>query len=895
MEGALFRALERASKTESLAMTTITVGNGNNVLDEGVLIGTELIVGTGTNQITLAPGSTDDTITVGDGNNTINADGLSHSSITAGHGINTITANGDGDTINAGGLFDTIVANGNGDTISSGGPVARITATGSDDTIIGADGRYEITAGPSATITAGNGQDIVAAGANSMIQLGIGADTISAGTSDAITIGGGVNTIKYNGLTPTFTVPASLSVAEEHSAALSITLGAPALGHEVVTGFDPFADVIALDTADFADFAAVKADAAQVGPDTVITLDPGDTITLKNVALSSLSPKNFNFFNGTTVDQVTITGVPSDATLSAGTKNPDGSWSLTPAQLVGLQLDAGEPVGYPTPVNLGVTVTNPSGQSASSSQEVPLIVNPVLPSLGITVLPAQPGDPATLIRLQITAVTDDPDAGADFISHLQLGLTGNVTSGFTITDTRGLLSGNTITTTGQPGTFTDEIDITAPKSQTINDNLGVTAFSDEPNSPEQSAAISQNIAIDYSTVSQTPNFAATNQSIWMNGTAPGFSFKKFLGIDTHAAGSAMVGSTSSIPIFSNNLKLGGSISLKAGFQTDLSVNSGSFNATLPFNVTLADTYNKTNNTLEIDPTDSQAPGGTIATTSPNGSFALDFIFDAMAKAFAGAHLLGIGGTASITIPPVNLTIPIVSFSSAKNTVNGIPVAFTIQIPISEDNSITATFQWPSVTTMGTGAPVTGPHAISANGTSNPVFSLTVDPIAIAFAAFGLPDPFSFKLAGVNVSLLSASVGAGLDFTQAFNLNASGLTTPSQSSPELTLGSGAGATTVPFAFGTPVTIPNASSHGTNSNGSIPLALNLTPNATLENNTGLVPELIFGVNLLQASIDHLQLGPLFSLTTHIPLHGLNLSFYDKTFPVNFSSTNIKTSIA
>jgi hypothetical protein len=228
-------------------------------------------------------------------------------------------------------------------------------------------------------------------------------------------------------------------------------------------------------------------------------------------------------------------------------------------------------------------------------------------------------------------------------------------------------------------------------------------------------------------------------------------------------------------------------------------------------------------------------------------------------------------------------------------VNGIPVAFTVQIPISEDASLTATLQWPSVSTMGTGAAINGPHTISASGTSNPVFSLTVDPIAVAFAAFGLPDPFSFKLAGVNVTLISASVGAGLDVTQAFNLNASGLTTPSQSSPELMLGSGAGATTVPFAFGTPVTIPNASSHGTNPDGSIPLALNLAPNATLENNTGLVPALEFGLNALSASIDHLSLGPLFSLSTNIPLHSLNFSVYNTTFPVNFASQSLKTSVA
>ena len=93
------------------------------------------------------------------------------------------------------------------------------------------------------------------------------------------------------------------------------------MGHQVVTGFLPLIDKIALDTADFANFAAVKADASQVGNDTVITLDPGDTITLQGVALSSLGAGNFQFFNGSASTAITITGVPSDATLSAGTNS----------------------------------------------------------------------------------------------------------------------------------------------------------------------------------------------------------------------------------------------------------------------------------------------------------------------------------------------------------------------------------------------------------------------------------------------------------------------------------------------------------------------------------------------------------------------------------------------
>src|SRR5277367_4769003 len=72
--------------------------------------------------------------------------------------------------------------------------------------------------------------------------------------------------------------------------------------------------------------------------------------------------KNFTFFNGQTgTDTITITGVPDGSTLSAGTNNGGGSWTLTPAQLSGLQLDAGFATNT---ADLTVTATNPAGQMA---------------------------------------------------------------------------------------------------------------------------------------------------------------------------------------------------------------------------------------------------------------------------------------------------------------------------------------------------------------------------------------------------------------------------------------------------------------------------------------------------------------------------------------------------
>ena len=49
--------------------------------------------------------------------------------------------------------------------------------------------------------------------------------------------------------------------------------------------------------------------------------------------------------DGDDVLSISVSGVPLDATLSAGTNNGGGNWTLTAPQLVGLKLNAGETVG----------------------------------------------------------------------------------------------------------------------------------------------------------------------------------------------------------------------------------------------------------------------------------------------------------------------------------------------------------------------------------------------------------------------------------------------------------------------------------------------------------------------------------------------------------------------
>ena len=120
--------------------------------------------------------------------------------------------------------------------------------------------------------------------------------------------------------------------------------------------------------------------------------------------------------DGDDVLSISVSGVPLDATLSAGTNNGGGSWTLTAAQLSGLKLNAGETSG-----TLHVIATNTTtGEVASSAtSDIAVTVSPApeAPSLAGTVLTAS-GNEGTAIPLTITATPVDGD------DVLSIGITG---------------------------------------------------------------------------------------------------------------------------------------------------------------------------------------------------------------------------------------------------------------------------------------------------------------------------------------------------------------------------------------------------------------------------------------------------------------------------------------
>ena len=78
---------------------------------------------------------------------------------------------------------------------------------------------------------------------------------------------------------------------------------------------------------------------------------------------------------------IVVSGVPGDATLSAGTENQDGTWTLTPDQLSSLTMTVPEDVTADFNLTVTATATEENGGTASTSETVAIDVpEPVVPA-----------------------------------------------------------------------------------------------------------------------------------------------------------------------------------------------------------------------------------------------------------------------------------------------------------------------------------------------------------------------------------------------------------------------------------------------------------------------------------------------------------------------------------
>ena len=515
------------------------------------------------------------------------------------------------------------------------------------------------------------------------------------------------------------------------------------------------------------------------------------------------------------------------------------------------------------------------------------------PSVSVKVLAPDAGDPINEVRLLVTAQSADygnVNAGSDSIQSVGLNLAGDVTTGITITDSDHLLNGNTINASGNnttPGLFTDEVDLLLPANSTLNDTLAVTATAAETEAPATkatSAAFNQSIGID-NVQSQTDlNFQTSGQSIWNTGPA-GVNENLdtgFLGLGTKTL-SFNLGTSGAFGSASVNAKA------RAGVQAELSISTGNFKATLPFQINLDSTYNKTTDTLQITASDIQLKGGHFTAAGVTGAF--NFGLDFGLKGSAKLTLVGTG--LKKTFPVGSFTKPVYTWGVKSTAKFGSFGLVSSRVPIPKDVA-TLSLGAPRVTTKGSN-PNTGSTMISGTGTSTNMVKLNADLVQLA-ENFGLPVPsiekFTAAIEGdkskgfISVTTLVAILSLSLDLIQKFDLTDSGGLTPTL----LVDGH-----QEPLKLdGSPLTIHNASSLGPTP---FDISLGLVPtNPTVTNKTALGANGKVSMTALSFSVGAIGLtlgpfGPAYK-NTNLKLFGTSVPLYSNTFALQGFGTQTVT---
>ncbi len=220
-----------------------------------------------------------------------------------------------------------------------------------------------------------------------------------------------------------------------------------------------------------------------------------------------------------------ITGVPVGATLSAGTQNPDGSWTLIPpspnslAPFPGLTLTP--PANFSGTINLTVTAIATETQLngvdfdltnnvASYSAPLVVTVNPVadVPTLTVTNTQTYEDDQVTIT---LTASSPDPSE--------TLTITIGSLTGWTVTNLNGgTFDGNTWTFVTTGSSFTGGPTIKPPAESDVDRNLNVSVTSTDGAST--STPVTGTITVVVDAVLDPPVINVSNTTVVEDNVAP---------------------------------------------------------------------------------------------------------------------------------------------------------------------------------------------------------------------------------------------------------------------------------------------------------------------------------------------------------------------------------------
>jgi hypothetical protein len=492
------------------------------------------------------------------------------------------------------------------------------------------------------------------------------------------------------------------------------------------------------------------------------------------------------------------------------------------------------------------------------------------------------GDAINQVRVIVTATQTDAD-GSEFIDKISLS---NLPNGVRVSET-------TYDPASTTSSLVREFLLTLPVDQDVNFNLGISTWSKErSNGDTQVTTQTVPIVLENTITHQNVAFEAIDQSIWNSGNEFTFVDDRFIGIDTGNFKES-TGSTFYAGIEGH---------IKLGLQSTLTFNGGAIDATANYDVTVETNYNKATDQLLIE-TGASVSHAAFTTEGPSGSYALNFLYDVLLKAYAGVNIdLGeidfdpagiIPGDQTVDFGSINekvsVTANLGSGSLEVLNLNSDSLSGSITLPKPLE-ALSIEYDWPDVETTG----VSSTGTVTSSGASDNFVELRLDVDEMLAKILKAPqnplDPQKLSLGPVfaDVDLLDLDVFGGLNFLQEFGMNLGKLTgtiTFEDQSTQL------------FTLGDKLLIEHASAIDArgDKDGHVDFYFNLAPTATLSNNTDLGFNIGGEIKLFTAEVgydvtvlgynkkDSVTVGPVASVGDSLDVGSVDV--YDKTFALNF----------
>ncbi|MBI5257875.1 MAG: cadherin-like domain-containing protein [Burkholderiales bacterium] len=476
------------------------------------------------------------------------------------------------------------------------------------------------------------------------------------------------------------------------------------------------------------------------------------------------------------------------------------------------------------------------GHGGMDSAQVSVDVAAVADQPLVTVSVIDAADAVNQVRVHVSAQPTDID-GSETLASL---LAGPTAPGVSIAALGPV-------TTGPQGQLAQDFMLTLPLGQSIDADQLFTAQSQEAsNGDTESGQAVLDLVSVFKHTDLDATLKADDASLWANGQDPQADILgPMLGIEAGP----------DISLYPYPVRYELKATVHAGFQPFLSIEGGTIDAALDYDVAVETTLNKTTDTLLIH-TDAQLAGGQFSTQAPGGHMGVDFVFG-----------YDIGVKLGLDFDGEDLDVLEVDFVNVQQSdqwslFNLIDIAAgdpSITIDTSWLNGSSGTVAFPSLQVAsssfdaGTGK-LSGSGAASFIEVQSDLDSLLLGSVLGNVSPFDIPlaidcdvDPM-IDVSGF-LRLLDLDVGAQLKLVQNLDLQATSVTGT------LTFENNQ---TMPVVFGQDIVIQNAlttyddPANGGNGNGRVDYTLSFDGVAQLHNKTDVAVEKTIDYKVLDLDI-------------------------------------------